>query len=840
MIRTLALVVLLAAWGSAASQEADVGIELVGPNLASAGDEVSVLITVLNAGPDAAIDAAWSLTLPAGLGYVALAQQGGSGWTCTTPGVGSPGAVSCQLASLSAGDRASFLLQFDVDAMLPSGTALDLQATITTATADLADENDRGAGALFVGAAAADIFVEIDAPSAVRGGGQMAYTVRVGNAGPGFAQGVSFTHTLPATLTFASLQPASGPVPMCVTPAPGAGGTVTCSWPDFAPGAQSTLQLVADVPAATVSGEEFLVQGQVSATSAETSSENDVAASLATASAIDLALAATAPPTANAGTQVTYTLDLANAGPDAATGVVLRTTVPTGSTLQSIAQTVGPSFACLRPAVGGAGAIECSLATLGSGASASFTLTVDVGPGFAHNTPLRLQASLSGDQADTDAGNNSVTSDVTVANTVDLALSQTGPASANAGQTATYRLTIANAGPDAARNVVLSNPIPADTRFVSAQQSVGSGFSCSGPAVGASSGTVVCSGASLAAGASVAIDVALQPALGVADGGSISNAASVSNDVPDTAAGNDNTMLTTPVVNRANLQVSVSAPAQVSGGTSMAIEITARNLGGSPAQAVALGSATPNGTTFVSLVQTSGPGFACVAPQLDAPGAVACTIGLLEVDAVAVFRLTVNVPPNQPASSWISYGGSLVSSTLDPVTGNNAATGNSSVVSRVDLQLSLSNGRVRVLPGQDQLYALVAANAGPADAQGASLSVPLPTGLANVAWTCVPALSTASCPAQSTGTGALALSLNLPAGTHLRFDLIGTVSAAVGATLVARADILAAASHTEQNPANNQATDSDPVSLPVLFADGFESPPVPAVTAKAARAVTRP
>jgi uncharacterized repeat protein (TIGR01451 family) len=839
-MRNLALVVLLAVGGAAVAQEADVGVELVGPNVAGGGDQVGYLITALNAGPDAADGAEWSLTLPAGLGFAGLVQQGGSGWNCTTPAAGSAGTLTCQLANFAAGDTARFALQFDVDALVGAGTAFDLQASISSATFDLAEENDRGAGALYIGLASADAFVEIDAPTAVRAGGELVYTLRVGNAGPGIADGVTLTKTLPGTLTFVSLQTLSGPAPSCTTPAVGAGGTVTCAWPPLAAGALATLQLVAAVPAGTVSGEEFLAQALVSATSAETSNENDMAAALATASAIDLALTASAPATANAGTQTTYTLSLLNAGPDLASGVVLRTAVPAGSRMQSFTRTAGPAFACLQPAAGGSGNIECSTPLLGNGASATFELTVDIDQAFAHNTPLRLEATASAAEADTDDGNNSATRDVTVANTVDLALTQAGPVSANAGQSATYRLTIANAGPDVARNVVLSSPIPADTRFVSVQQTIGSGFGCTAPAVGASSGTIVCSGAALAAGASVAVDVVLQPSLGVADGGSITTAASVSNDVPDGATGNNSSSLITPVVNRANLQVSVSAPAEVSGGTTMAIDITARNLGGSAAQAVAFASATPTGTTFVSLAQTSGPTFACVAPQLDAAGAVACTLGVFDVDAVAVFRLTVKVPSNQPAGSGISYSGSLVSSTVDPATGNNAATGNSSVVSRVDLQVSLNNGRVRVLPGQDQLYALVAANAGPADATGAALSFQPPAGLANVAWTCVAAQSTASCPAQSTGTGALALALTLPAGTHLRFDLIGTVNAEVGATVVARADIAAAASHSEQNPANNQATDSDPVSMPVLFADSFESPPAPGVTSKAARAVAAP
>jgi uncharacterized repeat protein (TIGR01451 family) len=839
-MRSFALVVMLALCATATAQEADVGIELSGPDEAAPAARLDYAIALLNDGPDAAASAEWTLTLPTGLGFVALAQASGAAWSCTTPAVGSAGDIICQLASYAAGDAARFGLQVDVDGAAVAGTRIDLIPRVSTATVDRAEENDRAGGGLFVGGPVSDVFVEIEVADRVLPGADLAYTVRVGNAGPSAADTVALSLPLPATLTFVSLQGLAGPAPSCADPGSGNAGTVSCTWPLIASGETAVLQLVANVPSGSPSASEFLAQASVTATSADANQENDLASSVTTSSSIDLSLSGSAPASASAGSTVSYSLSLANAGPDTASGITLSLAVPAGSTLASFTQGSGPAATCQRPAVGRSGPITCVVAAMASGTSATFDLGVAVGAGFPHNTPLRLEAEAGAAEADSGPGNGSTTVDVTIANTVDLALSQSGPASANAGRQVTYRLTLANGGPDAARNVLLSNPIPANTSFVSVQQVVGSGFACSAPALGAGSGTVSCSAASLAAGASVAFDLVLRVSEAIADGGSVGNAASVANDVPDSDATDDSSAVTTPVVNRADLQLVASAPAQVNGGATMAIDFSVRNLGASPAQTVALTTTTPARTTFLSLAQVSGPLLSCTVPAVDATGAIACNRPSLDADAVSVVRLTVTVPPNIEAGATLNYGGTLTTGSIDPDAANNQSNGSSIVVPRVDLQVSVSNGRTRVLPQQELLYAVVATNAGPGDATGANLSFAVPTGLGAVAWTCVPASSTAACPSPSSGQGALALPLTLPAGTHLRVDLIATVTAAVGATIQARAEIATPAQHSDSNPFNNAATDSDPVSMPVLFADGFESPPAPTLTVKAAQAVAEP
>jgi uncharacterized repeat protein (TIGR01451 family) len=51
----------------------------------------------------------------------------------------------------------------------------------------------------------------------------------------------------------------------------------------------------------------------------------------------------------------------------------------------------------------------------------------------------------------------------------DLTVTKSGDEAAPVGGTITYNLVVSNGGPDTATNVVLSDPIPANTTFVSAE-----------------------------------------------------------------------------------------------------------------------------------------------------------------------------------------------------------------------------------------------------------------------------------------------------------------------------------------------------------------------------------
>jgi uncharacterized repeat protein (TIGR01451 family) len=117
---------------------------------------------------------------------------------------------------------------------------------------------------------------------------------------------------------------------------------------------------------------------------------------------------------------------------------------------------------------------------------------------------------------------------------VDLALgvNQVGTSAAPSGGNVAFTLEVTNSGPNAAQNVELRNPVPADATFVSITQSAGPAFTCADPGAG-NTGTTICSGASLAKDDRATFTVIYRVADGIPNNTTISDSATVTNSVPD-------------------------------------------------------------------------------------------------------------------------------------------------------------------------------------------------------------------------------------------------------------------------------------------------------------------
>src|SRR5437762_2254537 len=109
----------------------------------------------------------------------------------------------------------------------------------------------------------------------------------------------------------------------------------------------------------------------------------------------DLALDTTlVPNSVGAGSQTVFGIQVTNYGPDSSANVTLTDSVPGNSTFVSFVQTSGPAFTCTNPASGGTGTTSCTIATLSSGAIATFLATYDVGAGVATGTEITNNADV--------------------------------------------------------------------------------------------------------------------------------------------------------------------------------------------------------------------------------------------------------------------------------------------------------------------------------------------------------------------------------------------------------------------------------------------------------------
>jgi uncharacterized repeat protein (TIGR01451 family) len=189
--------------------------------------------------------------------------------------------------------------------------------------------------------------------------------------------------------------------------------------------------------------------------------------------------------------------DQAIASTSSAQRVTVTNAVASGSAALAIGQL------SIGGAAGGDFALTndtCSNAKVGPASSCSADVTFTPTAAGVRTASLTVpsNASSSPDQVAL-SGNGTTLADVSV--------QLGGPSSAKKETQISYLITVANAGPSSAHNVVLTNPMPAGSTFVGVSTSKGT---CSHPSGGASKGTISCSLGDLAAGGSAGSAVSVR------------------------------------------------------------------------------------------------------------------------------------------------------------------------------------------------------------------------------------------------------------------------------------------------------------------------------------------
>ena len=262
------------------------------------------------------------------------------------------------------------------------------------------------------------------------------------------------------------------------------------------------------------------------------------------ANSADMAVTVSGPSSVTAGTTATYTITVANNGPNAAAGVVLTDTLPAGSTFVSLTQTSGADLFTFSQS--GGTATETAAANIVAGSTDAFTLMVSAPLSLTPGTTFSDSASVSTTTADPNSANNSATASGSIVGPpADLAVANTGPATATEGDQLIYTVTVTNNGPNSGTGVVLTDTLGANLSYVSATASQGT-FSRSGSAVTFTLGT-------LAPGATVTLTIT---ATAIEDG-TLTNSASVSATSADSITANNSATASTTV---AEASIVVSPP----------------------------------------------------------------------------------------------------------------------------------------------------------------------------------------------------------------------------------------------------------------------------------------
>ncbi|HEV8366558.1 MAG TPA: DUF11 domain-containing protein, partial [Pyrinomonadaceae bacterium] len=123
------------------------------------------------------------------------------------------------------------------------------------------------------------------------------------------------------------------------------------------------------------------------------------------------------PDPAFAGESLTYTFNIVNDGPSAASGVTVRDGLPAGLTYSA-----GPGFCSVSPG----GTLTCTMGALAAGAQTSFNITVDIAPDlvYLNGGPKAItnSATVSAKELDLDRSDNTATQNTVVKAKADAAV----------------------------------------------------------------------------------------------------------------------------------------------------------------------------------------------------------------------------------------------------------------------------------------------------------------------------------------------------------------------------------------------------------------------------------
>ena len=624
-----ATVLVAAAIPVARAQESDLFIDKTGPGIAAADTDVPFNISVTNLGPDASATVTLKDVVAGGWSFVSFTQNSGPVFACTDPGAGATiGMVNCTTASLLAGSSATFTVVFHIPPATPPGTFFTNVATVSSPT-DPNSENDSSTAVTSTPPPPqADLGVNKSGPPSATPDSDVSYTITVTNGGPDPASDVTLSDTLPGTMTFVSFTQNSGPAMSC-TP----GTTTTCTATTFPAGGTAVFTLVGHIPAGTSSGASFTNTATVSSTTSDPNPVNDTSSTLLIVRTADVSVTKTGPPAANAGTNVNYVITVTNGGPDAADGVSMSDNLPPGSTFVSLTQDTGFPTICATPGAGSGGTITCSfLSDMASAESAQFTLVTTIGPGPTVNNT----ATVTSNSGDPNSANNSSTATTNVTTIVDVSVTKNGNATAANGSNITYTITVNKAGPSPAPNTTLADSIPANTTFVSLNQS-GPAFSCITPSAGGT-GAVSCSIPALAAGATTTFTLVVNVNPSTPAATVVTNTANVSSAGTDTNGGNNSANATTTTTASPTDVgiIKTAAPGLRATGQPITYNIAVTNNGPAFAFGVAV-SDILTGVTFVSATPSQG--------SCSGTTTVTCNLGGLVPSATATITLNATLGP---------------------------------------------------------------------------------------------------------------------------------------------------------------------------------------------------
>ena len=404
------------------------------PDTPVAGGPVSYQLTVTNGGPSRATGLAISDPLDPAVTFGGVTTTGGD---CDQ----ADGIVSCTVPTLDPGQSVTITVQVTLAADSP---AVQNTASVTAATPDPDPENNTGTATFEPTRHSSLSLTKTATPITAAAGQVVGYQLTVTNGGPSDAPNVLLTDSLPAGLT-------------AVAVTDDAGGTCTiaeevaCRWDTVPAGENRQVSLTGTVAADAPNGALINTAAVTAPVDDPDQTDNAASATIQIASTADLRLAKTATPDpAVRGAPVTYTLNVANAGPQRAELLHLEDPIPTGVTVTAV-----DDSDCSFDDV----AVTCLFSSLDAGDQRTITVTAHLAADYPGDELVNTGSVTSLLTPDPDHNNNTATATLAVTDppASNLVVTKTA-ASPTVDQlgTVTFTVTVTNDGPADQTDVVIT------------------------------------------------------------------------------------------------------------------------------------------------------------------------------------------------------------------------------------------------------------------------------------------------------------------------------------------------------------------------------------------------
>ncbi len=675
-----------------------------------AGADVTWTITVDNLGPSDAANVNVTDAVPAGFTVSSVsAAECDLTVSCTFTSIPVAGAgVEIKIVAASAPDH--------VTAGNPDSVTNNASAT----SPDDTDTDNNTASVASPIVQIADIELDKVAPASVVVGSPITWKLTATNNGPSTATDVVISDVIPTGVTI-SADDVVGP--NCTV----TGRLISCAVGTMAPDATAEVTITGLVDPSYFSdgnSSPMTNSGRVRSTTTDHNPDNDTSSvESEVVGSADLTVTKTASADAAvAGTALSWTIEVSNAGPGTASDVVVNDAIPAGYTASKVTASTGAPCDS---------SIECQLGTLG----VDETVTIVIEGAFDSDAAAGTfsnSATVTTPTPDP-TPTEPVTAAVNVSNDADLQVSKTGPTTAVPGEEVSYTIEVTNAGPSDAVDVTFDEAVPADLE---------------NPVTTPSQGTCdtarSCDLGTIPVGEVVTVTVSgtLDPA---ETSSSISNTATASSAVtPDSATDNNSSTATSTVVPMADLYITKADSADpILAGEQLTWTLKAGNLGPSTAPGVTVSDTLPLGVAVVSLPDN------CTGTH-----SITCDLGTMAPGASTTLDIVVNIEDDYHLNSRpapMSNSTVVTSDVTDPDTSNSTATETTTVAASAGLALSKEAGAESVTAGSSMTWTLKVVNSGPSTATDVVVVDTLPEGVTLTSATpdngtsCTPAGATVTC-----------------------------------------------------------------------------------------------